>query len=381
MGLKLSIFISFIMLTGTLAVFSNEIDWLINPGMRVDPTTLSGEINWPAIAKTAYAFTEGATVQSLNAPLGSRFAAYAVVVTESGERRLIYMHPSTGELQGDYSWVTAQRVLRSMHRHLFLPTNIGVPIVSAISLLLAVSVVTSFVIYKRWWRGFFQPIRFRRNARTVWGDCHRLAGVWSLWFVALMALTGLWYLAESTGLDAPGHPSTQVPATDQSADQLTAALAVAVPAVRAAQPKLRIKRILLPGGQSGAFVFQGDHEAMLVRPRSNAVWVNANDASVRLVTDGRNLSLHQRISEMADPLHFGNFGGLWTKTIWFIFGAALTFLSVSGVAIYTARLLKVEKRAANLKSVVSQLWRGMGLWGWPSAILSVLGLSLWVFYF
>ncbi|MEN1728994.1 MAG: PepSY-associated TM helix domain-containing protein [Pseudomonadota bacterium] len=380
-GLKLSIFISFIMLTGTLAVFSNEIDWMTKAGMRVDPATLSEEVNWPAIADTAYRMDDLAEVQSLNAPLGSRFAASAVVITDEGERRLLYMHPSTGELQGDYSWVTVQRVLRFMHRHLFLPTSIGVPIVSSLSLLLAVSLATSLVVYKKWWRGFLKPIRFRRNARAVWGDAHRLAGVWSLWFTVLMVLTGLWYLVESLGLRAPAHPSAQISAAEWNNEDISGALAMALRSMRAAQPQLEIRRIVMPSERSGAFVFQGDYEAILVRPRSNAVWVDASDTRVQLVTDGRDLSVHQRVSEMADPLHFGSFGGLWTKTIWFVFGAALTFLSISGVAIYTSRILKKEKQTANLGPVIRQSWRGMGVWAWPSTGLSLLGLTLWVFVF
>jgi uncharacterized iron-regulated membrane protein len=52
---------------------------------------------------------------------------------------------------------------------------------------------------------------------------------------------------------------------------------------------------------------------------------------------GQELSVHQRIAEMADPLHFGTFGGLVTQTLWFLFGAALTLLSLSGVYLFGLR--------------------------------------------
>ena len=84
--------------------------------------------------------------------------------------------------------------------------------------LLLITLVTSFVVYKKWWRGFTKPLR-KRDARTWWGDFHRLAGVWSLWFAALITLTSIWYFVESLGGDAPPHPSVdqEAFATESSA--------------------------------------------------------------------------------------------------------------------------------------------------------------------
>ena len=41
---------------------------------------------------------------------------------------------------------------------------------------------------------------------------------------------------------------------------------------------------------------------------------------------------------MADPLHFGYFGGLATKLVWFVFGVGLSGLSISGVLLTWRRL-------------------------------------------
>jgi uncharacterized iron-regulated membrane protein len=56
---------------------------------------------------------------------------------------------------------------------------------------------------------------------------------------------------------------------------------------------------------------------------------------------GEELGLHNRISEAADPLHFGYFGGLTTKIIWFFLGIFMTALSITGFMIYGARLGKI----------------------------------------
>lgn len=369
-GLKLAILLSFVFLTGTIAVFSAEIDWLLRPALRVDAATVSGPMNWPAAARSVAAHAPASRIQSIEAPLDRGFAAVATVKRPDGALAFVYAHPTTGAVQGDGHWVGAKRIFRNMHRHLMLPVKWGVPIVSSLAVLLAISLATSFVVYKKWWRGFFRPIRLS-DARTAFGDFHRLAGLWSLWFIVLMILTGAWYLAESTGLQAPPHPRAKAPAaalsTQDAADHLAASLAAA----QRANPGLRIERILFPTDKLGAFVFHGQDAAILVRPRANTVWTSAADARVLLATDGRNLSVHQRISEMADPLHFGTWGGLSTKIAWFVFGALLTGLSVSGVAIYGLRLLRAERRPRGAQGVLLRVWIGMGWWRWPALALLI----------
>jgi uncharacterized iron-regulated membrane protein len=365
-GLKLSLFMSFILLTGTLAVVSHEIDWLLQPSLRVDPASVGDEVAWAAIAENAAKHPAAAEILSIEAPVARAFAARVVVRHADGRHGFLDAHPATGRIQGVAPWAGAQRILRNMHRHLNMPTKIGVPIVSLLAFPLLVSVATSFIVYKKWWRGFFRPVRWG-DARTAWGDVHRLAGAWSLWFVLLIALTGVWYFVESVGLEAPRHPRPDVAGFVGPAPPLAPQLAAA----RAAFPELRLQRIVYPG-EGGAFQFQGDHRAVLVRPRANAVWTDPATAGILLVTDGRALDVHQRISEMADPLHFGTFAGYWSKLPWFLFGLLLTMLSVSGGAIYALRI----GRAVAVPGPLARIWHGMGVWRWLSAALIATGLAL-----
>ena len=374
-GLKFSILLSFILLTGTLATLSHEIDWLLRPATRVDSATVGAEINWPAVARTAAVQAGEGRVISLEGPTDPWFAAAAILEAPDGGLSFVYAHPTTGEFQGIGHWVSAQRILRNMHRHLMMPVAIGVPIVSSLSFLLAVSLVTAFVVYKKWWRGFLRPVRLG-DLRTAMGDFHRLAGLWSLWFVALMILTGFWYLAEQTAFRAPPAPSAKVEPAAETMVALADRLPAALENARVANPDLRLERILFPTEKSGAFILHGQDDAILVRPRANAIWAEATTGAVLQVNDGRDLNLHQRISEAADPLHFGTWGGLATKVIWFVFGLALTGLSVSGVAIYALRLMRAERRPAAWGAGLAVSWRGMGVWRWPAVILVLIGFLL-----
>lgn len=383
-GLKLTLLLSFVLLTGTLAVLAHEIDWLLRPAMRVDPATITHpDVNWAAVARTVAQREPQSRIITLSAPIDPWFAAVAVVerpIAPDGTRtRFIYLHPTTGEYLGDGHWVSVQRVLRNLHRHLMLPTKYGVPLVSSLAIVMLATFVTSFVIYKRWWQGFFKPLRFERP-RRAWGDAHRLAGVWSLPFLLLMILTGLWYLVESLGGAAPriGPPPQRGAAlgTVEAAALLPRSLAAA----REAFPGLRIERIVFPTAAAAEFRIEGQYRAVLVRERANVVSTDPASATVRSVVDGRDLSIHQRISEMADPLHFGDFAGLWTKAMWFLFGLVLTALAISGAVIYALRIAAARGQAVDRdvtqSSTLTRIWLGMGVLRWPCAALIIVGFAL-----
>lgn len=378
-GLKLAIFSAFIFATGTLAVVSAEIDWLLHASLRIAPSTAPATPDWEKIATGAAAAPGVKTIRYLAQPTASAFAARVTVEYDDKSLGYLHVHPATGAVQGRQGFVDAQRVLRNLHRHLNLPTKYGVPIVSSLSVLLLISFVTSLLVYKKWWRGFLRPVRMR-DARTMWGDIHRLAGVWSLWFVLLIGLTGGWYLVESLGGSAPQPPRAQVEKIALDPPLLATRLAASLAAARVAEPLLIVESVRFPDKKSGAFVVEGQKSAWLVRARANAIWTEAATGKVRVTTDARDMTVHQRISEMADPLHFGSFGGYWTKIPWFVFGVALTALSLSGVVIYA---LRIGREVAGRRSEPSHTrlrwalaWRGMGMWRWPACVAVLTGLVM-----
>ena len=83
---------------------------------------------------------------------------------------------------------------------------------------------------------------------------------------------------------------------------------------------------------------QGDHEAILVRSRANTVYIDPVTVEIAGSYTGAELDAYTRISEAADPLHFGYFGGFVTQLLWFVFGVLLSSLSITGVLIYAKRI-------------------------------------------
>jgi len=343
LGLKLCLFMGFVCLTGTLAVFSQEIDWLLHSPMRV---TDGGEhAGWGPVIHAAQTAHPDWELEGISAGHTRLFAARAQMRLPDGKRRFVWVNPYTAQVTGDTGWFNAQRLLRNTHRHLMLPVAWGVPLVAALSIPLLLSLLSSLYIYKKWWRGFFNrpdPSRPRR----LWGDVHRLAGVWSLWFLLLIGVTGAWYLIESLGGDAPAAPTMRLAKGDDRAAAVDpAAVDAAVQTVRQQWPRLDILGAI-PARDGGSILFLGEADAWLVRERANNIAVDLHTGHVIGMHDGRALGVHQRIAEMADPLHFGSFGGWPIRLLWLLAGTLLTGLCVTGVYLYGLRTVDSLRSAA-----------------------------------
>ncbi|MFL6586113.1 MAG: PepSY-associated TM helix domain-containing protein [Luteimonas sp.] len=367
-GLKLSIFMAFVCLTGTLATISQEIDWLMFSEARVTPTTQHA--SWGDMTVAVQRAYPQWTLESLSAPHASHFAARAVMRLPDGARRFVWVDPYSGRVTGDTTWFNAQRILRNTHRHLMLPLKIGVPLVSALAVPLLLTLISSLYIYKRWWRGFLTWPRADRP-RRLWGDVHRLAGVWSLWFIAVIALTGGWYLVESLGGGA--DPAAEIVLSEPAVATAPAdadAIDHAVADVARQWPDLQVRGLQDVSARS--LLLEGEAQAWLVRDRANAVGYDLQDRRMTGQRDGRDMDIHQRISEMADPLHFGTFGGWPVRWLWFVSGVLLTTLSVTGVYLYGLRVSDALRSAARRKgntdaraiSPWRQVWTGVARWRW-----------------
>lgn len=355
-GLKLSVLASFILITGTLAVFSHELDWLTNSAKRVDSATVDG-INWSAIYDEVQQHYGDRNYQNLRAPRDPWYSVELVYIIQGDERRRAFFHPTTGEFLGEGRWFNWQRFFRMSHRHLMMPTIIGISIVGILGVLLFLSFVSSFYIYPKWWKGFFRKPR-THHPKVFWGDMHRLLGVWSQWFILIISVTGIWYLVERWG-GAASYPSKGVAVSEVAMANPTnpsvANFNAMLVSVKDEYPELEITNIRFPVKAGQGIAFTGSAQAVLVRPRANLISFDPISRERLAINKGMDLPLHARISEAADPLHFGYFAGMTTKVIYFIFGGGLSALALSGVYIFAMR---VSEKPKQKEVSATYYWRG-----------------------
>lgn len=363
-GLKLSLLLCFIFITGTVATISHELDWLFDGDRRINTAYTSTDYDWDGYHKAAKQARPTWVFEEIHIPTGSYFAVEAIGLTPDGERRRLLINPHTAAVQGEANWLNVQRFTRDMHRRFFIMNDWGTVTVSSLSLLVLLSLISGLMTYKKFWRGYFKKPR-NRNRRTLWGDLHRLFGLWSLWFIALIALTGLWYLYEALG-DATDHKVADYPLRDISLQTpnitgITAPLKGMIETIQKQAPDYQVKMIKLPLYTDDTIEFHGINKAILTRPRANIFIYDPTQKSFTERIDGQDLTAEQRLAEMADPLHFGTFGGLASKLIYFIFGMLLSAIALSGVYIYSARISKSTQRHAKYPTL-----KAMGVFKWPA---------------
>lgn len=342
MGLNLGLLLFVICFSGSVATLSHEIDWLVDARHRVPAQ--DAPYDWTALHATiAEAFPDGRNL-GVHAPLAPGFAALAYVALPGGQTRKVYLDPYTGELRGHTSFFNAQRFFRSFHRQ-FFDGRRGIAVVGAWGFVLLFSALTGFLFYKGWLKQLV-TLRWKKGPRLRWSDLHKTTGIWALLFALLIAFTGVFYFVEVCFQAADSYDALLPPPLPQ-VDEATlgafgpqpALLPVGayVRAAEAAYPELDVRSVRIPHAPGQAVYVDGQAGNVLTRDRADRVHLHPLTAEVLGIQKTGDLGVVPFITDAVDPLHFGTFGGLWTKVLWCVLGLLLSFSILAGTYLWVVR--------------------------------------------
>ncbi|WP_447770839.1 PepSY-associated TM helix domain-containing protein [Pseudomonas kilonensis] len=350
LALPIWFFVLIVCVTGTLAVVSQEIVWLVNPEMRASkPSDDAQLLSYDQVIAAIKHAQPQTQVQSIVRPDESHFALEVGVTYPDGRPDTVYVNPYSGVIQGSAPTFNFQAFTRALHGWWLVPFTNGYSwgwyLVSFLGLPLLASLVTGLVVYKRFWKGFFRPtLRIRHGARIFWGDFHRLSGIWSIWFIAVISVTGTWFLIQAllgdNQISISSEPVIPVVARENvplSVDGLPPPQLNLDRAIEIAQqriPGLAASFISLPGNAYSHLEVGGRGWYPLMFQTATINPYNGDVAASRLLSDRTTLEF---VTESMRPLHTGDFGGLWIKLIWFFFGLVLSMMVLSGLLIWTKR--------------------------------------------
>lgn len=340
-GFHLAFIMALVLFTGTIATLSHEIDWLIQDDMRVSPGTEM--VSWGEMEQAVREYSADGNIAGISTMGHDYFAYRASVVDEFGKRNYVHVNQWTGKVTGETHALTVQRFFRDLHRYLFMPNYIGLPIVGSLSFILAIALYTGLKTTRNW-RTVMMRVRRDKGTRIMMGDMHKAAGIWASWFFIVMIITSIWYLAEFGVSVAGERMEPERPGiTEQRASELgliirDKPIQKVINVARKALPEMQITSVQYPSRSTQAFTVLGVRDNPLLRERANRVFIDPVDLSVIKAQAEEDISTVAYLNEMADPIHFGTFGGLTTKIIWFIFGVFMTGLSITGVLLTWRRL-------------------------------------------
>ncbi len=355
--------------TGAIAVFAPEIDWLVLKPLRVSAVPLDVET---VLANVRAAYPT-ARIGSLHLSVRPSFAHVAALLVpkqaNTPARRIdAYVNPFTGHIQGERVvsggyFSSVYQFIRQTHVRLLMGLW-GRVFVGVLGVSLVLSCATGLWIYRGWLEKMF-TLRLSGGwgKRAPWAEAHKFIGVWSLAFNLVIGATGavlglenLTNQIRSKWLRPASVKSTVAPAVkpavtaEMDAAGGTNRTSAATPSLplntllaraKAEFPDLTPRVITLPTRPGGPLGIRGDVPSMFVAQShvrsANGITLNSATGAVINKVDGRQTTGWTHIYWTFDPLHFGYFGGLVTKIIWFILGLTPGVLALTGAWMWWKR--------------------------------------------
>jgi uncharacterized iron-regulated membrane protein len=401
-GLHVCLFFAFLFLTGTILVAGGEIEALFDarqrPAVTADRTSPEGLASPGQILTSVRAAFPDTDIFLTQRDERDWIGDRTLIRTRWGEQALVWTDPTSAEVIGVTPYQGFKKTLRELHSQFLVPKGIFTVLVTSSSVLLLASIITGLITYRRFWKGYFRLPSRAAGDRTWWGGLHRLLAVWSLPFLAIVALTSLYYFVAGIGIWHGRLPP--VPAPSEREAMLPAefdgpALDAAVAEAAARIPGFRLMEVQFPLARSDAVVLKGAATAALVRPRANSLAVDPATGAVLASWRAEDLGTADRAAEAVDRLHFGTWGGTnaWggviSRALWIVFGLAATLIALSGAAIFAARTRPVAAVAAGLDARgagaaragggLRRFWRGMGVlrFVYPLLFLAFVPIIVW----
>lgn len=358
-GVRLSIIFFIVCFSGTLATLSHEMDWLFNPDIRATPQEQLASRNL-IVENFTKAYPDAKMTYWLRTD--EPYLCDIIYKMEGERRSYVFANRYTGQIQGE-TQLTIQRFFRDMHYYLFIPIQqIGNYLVLIFGFLLLISLITALFFYKKWWRKLF-VLQTGKGTLVFFRSLHRLVGLWSIPFTLLFSLTGIWYFIERAnvaGVKDKANPKSPqiINSAPKVRDTVNFSTTVdydrAIAIVQEHIPHIKVGSLLPPQNASDQLFLSGKSDVPLVRQRANRAYIDPNTYELLAVQKAEDISTTMWLNDIADPLHFGYWGGLITKVVWFILGLGISSLILSGIWITLKR--KAIKRKKNNKKIMGVWW-------------------------
>lgn len=336
-GIVTGLLMFIVCFSGAVVVFKNEIDLWANPSLAQLPRS-APPAPLDAVLGQLQARYPGAMVETIALPDAVN-PSYFAYVRERGApastRTKVALRSDTGAVVGPVDSQLGQ-YLRMLHVFLFFGPRW---IVGFLGVAMLVLIGTGIVIHRKILAELFTQ-RWGRSFRVVMSDLHKSAGIWGLGFHLLIAATGAWmglaplfeqgyrYVMTPTGSAGAKAPRPALPAPPlQSLDAMYATAQQAVPGLEARYVSLR--RWTTAGAEVSFTGTLRGHLASTAR-----VDIDAATGVPKKVHDPRTQGFWSMVDGLMEPLHFGDFGGLALKWLYFVLGMTPAFLSISGTLIW-----------------------------------------------
>ena len=288
-----------------------------------------------------------------------------------------------GNLAGaeDITW---SNFLYGLHYTLNIPVAdglVGITLVGILGVLMLALSISGVIAHPRIFRDAFR-LRTRHSGGVALTDWHNRLSVWTLPFGLAIALTGAVIGLSSVAAYAAAarYYGGDVEALygsifgeEGEPDPASAPLpnvARALRYVEANYPEVRPTYVVVhePGTAGQQVQIVGEHPRRLIFGEYYMFDASGTFTGTAGMADG---ALGKQAAASNYNLHFGNYGGLPVKIVYFLLGLALTAVTATGVFIWLGKRRRRGIEEPRLRAA----WHGV-VWGAPPALALTLVVRL-----
>jgi uncharacterized iron-regulated membrane protein len=362
-GVVLGIYAIAIGITGSLLVFSSELELRLEPHLHVvQPEARMASLQkvWETVRAT---HPNDRIFSLVMADEPDHSASFVLAPRQSkldrSRIRSVYFNPHTGEILGEQTTVEgALGWVRNLHYFLF-GGETGLLVNGAMGLGLLLLCLSGIVI---WWPGILRwkrsmTVTHRANWKRFNWDLHSAVGFWSCAALLVVSFTGVYFafpkavtmltlVGTRSDRKQPQRPAAPLAASQHAANApaltLDQIIAIGQDALSKNAPLSYIALPVVPGG-----IFSVGQYRSGSAPYSQLSSVDIDPYSGRIVSrfNTAQYPIGMRVVQYYHAIHFGSFGGqgvfgLVVKIVWCILGLVPAVLGITGFLMYWNRFLK-----------------------------------------
>ena len=338
LGLFVGVFTLFLSITGTLLLFTDEIDAASAPSLvKVQP----GQNRFPLdsmLSALKRAYPQATLRETL---LHSTHSDYATIteITFNEERLWVYWNPHTNQITG----VRKDRFMKEVlewHEELTVG-EFGHVFLFLVGLALLGSVATGLWYYRKSLLKVFKIGVRSRNTYLFNADLHKLLGVSSCLFLLLMGGTGTFFHWEKIERmmgeegETPSPPKVDIMIAPPPVSRISYSLDRLTDAAAKNIAGFTPEVICYPQTDE-SIVIEGNRPEsvrLLGKFNSSAVF-DTKTSELKEIKHREDGDLEQTMERSFEQLHYGQYGGYWSKIIYALGGLCLATLSITGFVIW-----------------------------------------------
>ena len=356
-GLTLGLILYVVALTGSFALFDNEIKSWENPSLRV---ALGEEIapidgvfsSW--VEETSAGGTELEFVRlnypTTHTPYFSGFIQYHdendVHVNASQRWHGVTGEPITQRGNGLSYWTL------NIHRDFMWPSflggrQIGRWLVGIIGVVLMLAIISGIIAHTKI-REEAYSMRLKRSQRLKWQDSHKVVGMWGLPFYTMIAFTGAFLgviglISQLTAAIAfKGDIESLIGAVLGPEVEKTGVQVQMLSADEIAQMRHPESNDQPLGYVVFFIVYDTTEIDIFYEPTtqlSSVEIVSINGSTGAPITGDpfKEITLVGHFVNAMSPLHYGTYGGIWLKLLYFALGISLAVITAFGSMMWIER--------------------------------------------